>query len=193
MLAFQPRPGLTRETIVETVRPTIYLHGKVIGIDLGTTNSAVALLHGVDTEVLKNNDGDETTPSAVWVDRRERLYVGRAARDRAEADPDNTCMEFKLRMGTAGAAKRFAASGRETSPEELSAEVLKSLRADVRQRTGSEISSAVVTVPTAFDIHSCDATRRAAELAGLSFSPLLQEPTRCGWSTTSAGARSTRR
>ncbi|GAA4033917.1 hypothetical protein GCM10022247_68750 [Allokutzneria multivorans] len=148
-----------------------------VGIDLGTTNSAVALLHGVDTEVLKNNDGDETTPSAVWVDRRERLYVGRAARDRAEADPDNTCMEFKLRMGTAGVAKRFAASGREMTPEELSAQVLKSLRADVRQRTGSEIGAAVVTVPAAFDIHSCDATRRAAELAGLSFSPLLQEPT----------------
>ncbi|SDM61167.1 Hsp70 family protein [Allokutzneria albata] len=148
-----------------------------VGIDLGTTNSAVALLRGVDTEVLKNNDGDETTPSAVWVDRRERLYVGRAARDRAEADPDNTCMEFKLRMGTAGVAKRFAASGREMSAEELSAEVLKSLRADVRQRIGSEIGAAVVTVPAAFDIHSCDATRRAAELAGLTFSPLLQEPT----------------
>lgn len=147
------------------------------GIDLGTTNSAVAMLHGVQTEVIKNNDGDDTTPSAIWIDKRDRLYVGRAARDRSEVDPGNTCGEFKLRMGTAGQLQRFAASGRELTPEELSAEVLKSLRADVRTRTGEEIQAAVITVPAAFDLNACDATRRAAELAGLRYPVLLQEPT----------------
>ena len=80
------------------------------GIDLGTTNSSIAVLAGVETEMVKNNDDEQTTASAVWIDRRERLFVGRTARERAESDPDNTCLEFKLRMGTAGSAKRFAAT-----------------------------------------------------------------------------------
>jgi len=147
------------------------------GIDLGTTNSAIAVLRGVETEVIKNNDGLETTPSAVWLDRRERLYVGKAARERTELDPENTCVEFKLRMGTVGQPKEFAASGRSMSPEELSAEVLKSLRRDVTQRTGEEIRAAVITVPAAFELNACDATRRAAEISGLAYAPLLQEPT----------------
>ncbi|EXG82533.1 Hsp70 family protein [Cryptosporangium arvum] len=147
------------------------------GIDLGTTNSAIAALSGVDTRIVKNNDDQDTTPSAVWVDRRDRVFVGRAARDRAEADPGNTCTEFKLRMGTAGAEKHFAAGGRTMSPEQLSAEVLRSLRADVHQRDGVELDAAVITVPAAFELGACEATRRAAALAGLRTTPLLQEPT----------------
>jgi molecular chaperone DnaK len=147
------------------------------GIDLGTTNSAIAVLRGVDAEVIKNNEDADTTPSAVWIDRRGRLRVGRAARDRAESDPDNTAAEFKLRMGTAGQSVTFAASGRALTPTQLSAEVLKSVRADVQQRLGEDIDSAVVTVPAAFDMSACDATRAAAEEAGLRLSPLLQEPT----------------
>ena len=147
------------------------------GIDLGTTNSAVAVLRGVDTEVVKNNDDQETTPSAVWIDRRDRLFVGRAARDRAELDPDNTCLEFKLRMGTAGTVKHFAASGRDMTPEQLSAEVLRSLRGDVRQRHEVELDAAVITVPAAFELNACEATRQSARLAGMVATPLLQEPT----------------
>lgn len=147
------------------------------GIDLGTTNSAVAVLRGVDAEVIKNNEDADTTPSAVWIDKRDRLRVGRAAKERGESDPDNTAAEFKLRMGTAGESVRFAAAGRELTPQQLSAEVLKSLRADVQQRLGEEIEAAVVTVPAAFDMSACDATRAAAQAAGLRFSPLLQEPT----------------
>ncbi|WP_067488611.1 Hsp70 family protein [Actinomadura hibisca] len=147
------------------------------GIDLGTTNSAIAVLSGVDAEIVKNNDGFDTTPSAVWIDRRDRRYVGRAAKERSELDPGNTCVEFKLRMGTSGAPKIFEATGRRMGPEELSAEVLKSLRNDVAQRTGDELRAAVITVPAAFDLSACDATRRAAELAGLTQTPLLQEPT----------------
>ncbi|GAA1035133.1 hypothetical protein GCM10009557_41900 [Virgisporangium ochraceum] len=147
------------------------------GIDLGTTNSAIAVLRDVDTEVVKNNDDRDTTPSAVWIDRRDRLYVGRVARERAEVDPANTALEFKLRMGTADAVSRFAASGRELTAEQLSAEVLKSLRGDVQQRHGVDLSAAVITVPAAFDLSACEATSRAGQLAGFASTPLLQEPT----------------
>ncbi|HEY5855657.1 MAG TPA: Hsp70 family protein [Aldersonia sp.] len=147
------------------------------GIDLGTTNSAVAVLRGVEAEVIKNNEDIDTTPSAVWIDRRGRMRVGRAARERSESDPDDTAMEFKLRMGAADQGVHFAATGLDLTPQQLSAEVLKSLRADVQQRLGEEIEAAVVTVPAAFDMSACDATRAAAQDAGLRFSPLLQEPT----------------
>ncbi|GAA4233544.1 hypothetical protein GCM10022254_36220 [Actinomadura meridiana] len=147
------------------------------GIDLGTTNSAIARLDGVETEIVKNNENADTTPSAVLVDRQGRLTVGRAAKERGEYDPDNTCVEFKLRMGTTGRPKLFTAAQRSMEPEELSAEVLRSLRRDVSDKTGEEISAAVITVPAAFELSACDATRRAAELAGIAHAPLLQEPT----------------
>ncbi|MFC0037401.1 Hsp70 family protein [Actinomadura rayongensis] len=147
------------------------------GIDLGTTNSAIAKIQGVGAEIIKNNAGSDTTPSAVMVDRRGRLSVGRAAKERSEVDTENTCVEFKLRMGTTGQPKLFSAANRTMEPEELSAEVLKSLRRDVAMATGEEITSAVITVPAAFELSACDATRRAAELAGLTYAPLLQEPT----------------
>ncbi|GAA2438283.1 hypothetical protein GCM10010191_61780 [Actinomadura vinacea] len=147
------------------------------GIDLGTTNSAIARLNGVEAEIIKNDLSSDTTPSAVMVDRRGRLIVGQAAKQRGESDPDNTCLEFKSQMGTTGQPKVFAAAGRSMEPEELSAEVLRSLRHDVAKRTGEEITSAVITVPAAFELSACDATRRAAELAGLTHAPLLQEPT----------------
>ncbi|WP_327099696.1 Hsp70 family protein [Nocardia vinacea] len=146
------------------------------GIDLGTTNSAIAVLRGVDTEIVKNNEDGDITPSAVWISRHGSLQVGRAAKDKAEIDPDNTAMEFKRHMGFAGTVKRFAGSDRGLSAEELSAEVLKSLRADVTQRLGDNVDAAVITVPAAFDLNACHATRHAAELAGLRQIPLLQEP-----------------
>lgn len=146
------------------------------GIDLGTTNSAVAVLRDVDAEVIPNPEGASFTPSAVWLDRRGRLHVGRLAKERF-ADEENVALEFKLTMGLgAPAAKTFASTGRTMLPEELSAEVLKALKADVRNSTGEELGAAVITVPAAFDLPQCAATRKAAELAGLTQSPLLQEP-----------------
>ena len=147
------------------------------GIDLGTTNSAVARLNGVEAEIVKNDLSSDTTPSAVMVDRRGRLIVGQRAKERSESDPENTCVEFKGQMGTTGNPKVFQATGRSMEPEELSAEVLRSLRQDVLKRTGEEITASVITVPAAFDLSACDATRRAAGLAGLTQAPLLQEPT----------------
>ena len=145
-----------------------------VGIDLGTTNSAVAVLRDVTPEVIRNNDGDQITPSAVWADGRDRLHVGRRARERSQSDPDNACVEFKLRMGTADPVRTLA--GRPMTPEALSAEVLRSLRADAATRLGREPSAAVITVPAAFGLSACDATRRAAGMAGLTQAPLLTEP-----------------
>src|SRR4051794_30998528 len=103
------------------------------GIDLGTTNSSIALLRGTDTEVIKNNENVEITPSAVWMSKEERFFVGRRAKERLEIDPDNAFAEFKLQMGS-DAEYVFKRSGRRVTPVELSAEVLKSLKADVKQR-----------------------------------------------------------
>jgi molecular chaperone DnaK len=147
------------------------------GIDLGTTNSSIALVTGTETEVIKNSLEAEITPSAVHISREGNLCVGQNARSKMadERAEDDVFLEFKRRMGT-GFEYTFRASGRRMSPEQLSAEVLKSLRSDVARKKGEEIAAAVITVPAAFELHQCDATRRAAELAGFRTSLLLQEP-----------------
>ena len=145
------------------------------GIDLGTTNSAIAVLQGVGTEIIKNNQDADITPSVVGVDKRGATRVGGEARDMLFTDPDNAFAEFKRQMG-ADHEYLFKRSGIARRPEVLSAEVLKELRGNVRQRLGEDIDAVVVTVPAAFELHQCDATRKAAELAGFVQSPLLQEP-----------------
>jgi len=145
------------------------------GIDLGTTNSCIAMLEGIDVEVIRNNDGFDYTPSIIWIDKKNRLFVGRTAKDRLEDDPENAYAEFKLQMGT-DHEYRFSHSGRVMKPEELSAEVLKELKTDVKQRKGEDLQAVVISVPAAFELPQCAATRKAAELAGLTFSPLVQEP-----------------
>ncbi len=145
------------------------------GIDLGTTNSSIAVLKGTEVEVFKNNEGFEHTPSAVWVDKSNRLIVGRRARERLFDDQENTACEFKLLMGS-GTEKLFQRSGRKMKPEELSSWVLKQLKADVRQRSGEEVQAAVITVPADFELPACMATERAAREAGFACSPLVQEP-----------------
>lgn len=145
------------------------------GIDLGTTNSTIARLNGVDAEVFKNNEGFEFTPSAVWIDSKDRTHVGRRAKDRLEDDPENAFSEFKLQMGTK-TKYTFERNNKSYSPEELSSEVLKSLKDDVRRQLGIDVKSVVITVPAAFELPQCQATNKAAELAGFVNHPLLQEP-----------------
>lgn len=146
------------------------------GIDLGTTNSVIALSMGPQRiDVFKNNEGEEYTASAVYLDRRGNLVVGRIAKEKVESDGDNACCEFKLQMGTEHEFT-FVRSGQRMRPEDLSAEVLKSLKGDALQKAGEDLSAAVITVPAMFELPQCEATRRAAQLAGLAFSPLLQEP-----------------
>lgn len=147
------------------------------GIDLGTTNSAIAVLNGVEPQIIKNSDDQDVTPSAVFINKQGVLRVGTRAKSATvgERSHEDAYTEFKRQMGTPH-LYRFASSGQQRKPEELSAEVLKDLRTSVESKTGEVIQSAVITVPAAFELHQCDATRRAAELAGFVSSPLVQEP-----------------
>jgi molecular chaperone DnaK len=145
------------------------------GIDLGTTNSSIALLRGTQVEVFKNNEGFDYTPSAVWLDKQSRIVVGRRAKERLDDDPDNAFAEFKLQMGT-NEAKIFKRINRKIRPQDLSALVLKALKQDARQRTNEDVRAAAITVPAAFELPQCEATKQAAQAAGFEFSPLLQEP-----------------
>jgi molecular chaperone DnaK len=145
------------------------------GIDLGTTNSCIARWEGGSVRVFQNNDQMNVTPSAVHILKTGRVIVGRRAYAALLADSENVSIEFKRWMGQKD-RKRFPAAQRELSAEELSAEVLKSLREDVRRQTGADVNTAVITVPAAFGALQCEATARAAEFAGLQDAPLLQEP-----------------
>lgn len=151
------------------------------GIDLGTTNSAIAVFtgnRGEPTKIIKNTtDGNDAdiTPSAVYINKKGALRVGRRAKDRIVDEDEDVHIEFKRQMGT-DHVYSFKSSGENRKPEELSAEVLKSLRADVQQRTGEMVEASVITVPAAFEAHQTHATLKAAQLAGFKASPLLQEP-----------------
>jgi molecular chaperone DnaK len=149
------------------------------GIDLGTTNSAIAVVDDGVVSVIKNAAHHaDTTPSAVSVPRPEVVQVGQRARARSKDDPENVATEFKLEMGYANASRHFPGSGVTMTPQQLSAEVLKSLRADVATHRGDPPDSVVITVPAAFSLNQNKATSDAAALAGFGGScPLVQEPT----------------
>lgn len=147
------------------------------GIDLGTTNSAIAVLDGVQTEIIKNNDDLDLTASAVYYDKRCEPQTGEIAKRRS-LDPrhsNDVYLEYKRRMGS-DHLFRFAKSGVEKKPEELSALLLQSLKRDVIQRKEEDISAAAITVPAAFQLNQCDATQKSAKLAGFEQCVLLQEP-----------------
>lgn len=145
------------------------------GIDLGTTNSSVASCRGGDLRIFQTTELMTVTPSVVYLGRNARMLVGKKAYDAWPGDPQNTQAEFKRWMGFSDKL-HFPAANRDMSAEELSAEVLKSLRADVRRATGEELTASVITVPAAFGALQCDATGRAAKMAGFLEAPLLQEP-----------------
>jgi molecular chaperone DnaK len=144
------------------------------GIDLGTTNSSIAVIGKNGPGVVPSREGGEITPSAVYVDKEGNSHVGKSAKARRLRDALNTAVCFKRAMGT-GQSWSFQRSGLVLNAEQLSAEVLKTLRGDAMVR-GEEIDSAVVTVPADFDQPQCHATKRAAKLAGIETSPLLMEP-----------------
>jgi len=145
------------------------------GIDLGTTNSCIAQWEGASVRVFQNGDQMNVTPSAVHIQKTGQVIVGRRAYSALLTDPENVAIEFKRRMGLKD-YNPFPAGPQMLSAEELSAEVIKSLRADVRRKTGADVSAAVLTIPTNCDVLQCEATARAAALAGLDEAPLLQEP-----------------
>ena len=148
------------------------------GIDLGTTNSAVAVLDGVQVTVIPNSVGNLITPSVVHIDERGTVFVGQGAKDQARGDRErNTALRFKRTMGQGDqAAKLFTSSRKELRPDEISAEILKELRRDYRDQRGEELRDVVITVPADFDQAALDATREAARLAGFRTCTLLLEP-----------------
>ena len=145
------------------------------GIDLGTTNSEIAVLRGIIPEIIKNNDNEEITSSAVFIDKRGISVGDRAkARMENEGSEEDAYIEFKRKMGT-DHQYRFKTADKVMRPEEISAEILKSLRGDA-QSLGEDPQAAVITVPAAFEQKQCAATSKAGELAGFLQCPLLQEP-----------------
>ncbi|MCY1007284.1 Hsp70 family protein [Nannocystis pusilla] len=161
-----------------------------VGIDLGTTNSTAAVFDGEKVTLVRNAQGSPITPSVVRIDARGNVTVGAKARRFLDTDADNTRSEFKRLMGTAQGI-RFGAAGLERRPEELAAEVLRSLRADVRDQIGVLPARAVISVPALFELPQTSATSEAARLAGFERVELLQEPIAsalaAGWTVEDQG------
>jgi molecular chaperone DnaK len=148
--------------------------GKVIGIDLGTTNSCVAVMEGGNPVVIANAEGSRTTPSVVaFKDNGERL-VGQVAKRQAITNPDKTIISIKRHMGT---DYRVTIDGKKYSPEEISAMILQKLKADAEAYLGETVTEAVITVPAYFNDSERQATKNAGKIAGLDVKRIINEPT----------------
>jgi molecular chaperone HscC len=147
----------------------------IVGIDLGTTNSAIAVWREGQSQLIRNSLGSYLTPSAVSVDEDGRVLVGMAARERQVTHPHVTVTAFKRWMGTSRVT--HLGGSHQYRPEELSALVLRSLKADAEAFLGEPVTEAVITVPAYFNDHQRKATRQAGLLAGLTVERLLNEPT----------------
>ena len=148
--------------------------GKIIGIDLGTTNSCVAVMEGGKPTVIANAEGDRTTPSVVAVTKEGERLVGKVAKRQAIVNSENTVMSIKREMGTNYKAKL---GGKEYSPQEVSAMILSKLKADAESYIGSPVTQAVITVPAYFNDAQRQATKDAGKIAGLEVLRIINEPT----------------
>jgi molecular chaperone DnaK len=146
-----------------------------LGIDLGTTNSAASVFDGEQLLAIRTQGGETLTPSVVRIDAKGGVSVGARARRFLQRDPNNTRAEFKRLMGSQNRCE-FEASGSSRSPEELSAEVLRSLRKDVEAQLGFSPEHAVIAVPALFELPQIRATSEAARLAGFNRVETIQEP-----------------
>ncbi len=147
--------------------------GKIIGIDLGTTNSCVAVMEGGQPTVIPNSEGGRTTPSVVGFKDGERL-VGQVAKRQAIANPDKTVISIKREMGTDYKVK---IDGKSYSPEEISAMILSKLKQDAEAYLGGPVTQAVITVPAYFNDSQRQATKNAGKIAGLEVLRIINEPT----------------
>jgi molecular chaperone DnaK len=170
---------------------------KILGIDLGTTNSCMAVVEGGQPRVLENSEGARTTPSVVAISKNGERLVGQAAKRQGVVNPENTIFSVKRLIGRrwddaevqrdlkwlpykvvkSGDAVKVVMNGKEYSPEEVSAMVLQKLKADAEARLGEKISEAVITVPAYFDDSQRQATKVAGEIAGLNVRRIINEPT----------------
>lgn len=147
--------------------------GKIIGIDLGTTNSCVAVFEGGEPVVITNAEGARTTPSVVAFKGGERM-VGQIAKRQAVTNPDKTVMSIKRDMGT---DKKVEIDGKKYTPQEISAMILQKLKADAESYLGTPVTEAVITVPAYFTDAQRQATKDAGKIAGLEVKRIINEPT----------------
>ncbi|MEF2931841.1 MAG: molecular chaperone DnaK [Clostridia bacterium] len=148
--------------------------GKIIGIDLGTTNSCVAVMEGGEPVVIPNAEGNRTTPSVVAFSKNGERLVGQIAKRQAVTNPDNTVISIKRKMGT---AEKVKIEGEEFSPQEISAMILQKLKTDAENYLGQKVTQAVITVPAYFSDSQRQATKDAGKIAGLEVLRIINEPT----------------
>ena len=148
--------------------------GKIIGIDLGTTNSCVAVMEGGEPTVITNPEGARTTPSVVAFTKTGERLVGQVAKRQAITNPDRTIMSIKRDMGT---DRKVSIDGKNYSPQEISAMILQKLKADAEAYLGEAVSQAVITVPAYFSDAQRQATKDAGVIAGLNVRRIINEPT----------------
>ena len=148
--------------------------GKIIGIDLGTTNSCVAVFEGGEPIVIPNPEGARTTPSVVAFSKTGERLVGQVAKRQSVTNPDRTIISIKRDMGT---DKRVEIDGKRLTPQEISAMILQKLKADAEAYLGSSVSQAVITVPAYFTDAQRQATKDAGKIAGLEVLRIINEPT----------------
>ena len=147
---------------------------KVIGIDLGTTNSAVAVMEGGESVIVPNSEGNRTTPSIVAFTKDGERLIGETAKRQAITNPDRTITSIKREMGT---EYKVNIDGKDYSPEEISAMILQKLKADTESYLGEEVTEAVITVPAYFTDSQRQATKNAGKIAGLNVKRIINEPT----------------
>ena len=170
---------------------------KILGIDLGTTNSCMAVIEGGEPKVLENKEGARTTPSMVAVTKTGERLVGLLAKRQSVTNPTNTLSSIKrligrrwgdaevqrdlkvlpFKMKQSGDGVKIEMGGKDYSPPEISAMVLQKLKADAEERLGEPITEAVITVPAYFDDSQRQATKDAGEIAGLKVKRIINEPT----------------
>jgi molecular chaperone DnaK len=171
--------------------------GKILGIDLGTTNSAFAIIEGGQPKILENKEGSRTTPSMVAISKNGERLVGMPAKRQAVTNPENTIFSVKRLIGRKfsdeavaediktvpykivqdGVGVKVAMSGKDHSPQEISAMILQKIKADAESKLGEPITEAVITVPAYFDDSQRQATKDAGKIAGLEVKRIINEPT----------------
>ena len=148
--------------------------GKIIGIDLGTTNSCVAVMEGGEPVVIPNAEGNRTTPSVVAFSKNGERLVGQIAKRQAVTNPENTVISIKRKMGT---NEKVDIDGDKFSPQEISAMILQKLKTDAENYLGQKVTQAVITVPAYFSDSQRQATKDAGKIAGLEVLRIINEPT----------------
>ena len=147
---------------------------KIIGIDLGTTNSCVSVIEGGEAVVIPNPEGARTTPSIVGFTKAGERLIGQVAKRQAVTNPDRTVISIKRHMGT---DYKVSIDGKNYTPQEISAMILQKLKSDAESYLGTKVTEAVITVPAYFTDAQRQATKDAGKIAGLDVKRIINEPT----------------